>query len=78
MTGLLRLFLAILVLISHLGLYFFGLNEGVFAVVIFYILAGHVVTFLFTKRFKNDVKNFYRDRFLRIFPVYWLVAILYI
>ena len=78
MTGLLRLFLAILVLISHLGIYFGDLNEGVFAVVVFYILAGHVVTFLYSKKFRGNIKTFYRDRFLRIFPVYWLIAILYI
>ncbi len=78
MTGLLRLFLSILVLISHLNIYFWNLNEGVFAVVIFYILAGHVVTFLFIEIFEKNTKEFYKDRFLRIFPTYWIVAIIYI
>ena len=78
MTGFLRLSLSILVLISHLGIRFFGLNEGVIAVVIFYILAGHVVTFLFIENFNFNIKKFYQDRFLRIFPVFWLVAIIYI
>lgn len=50
MTGYIRFFLAFLVLISHLGIRFKGMNEGVFAVVIFYILAGHVVTKLFLEK----------------------------
>lgn len=75
MTGYIRFFLAFLVLISHLGIRFKGMNEGVFAVVIFYILAGHVVTKLFLEKIKsNDIikrlKIFYIERFLRIFPRY--------
>jgi peptidoglycan/LPS O-acetylase OafA/YrhL len=78
MTGILRVSLAFLVLISHLQLYIAGLNQGVTAVVIFYILAGHVVTFLYLKRFNLNTFKFYIDRFIRIFFIYWFISIIYL
>jgi len=69
--GYFRFFLAYLVLISHVGIYLPDFNEGVFAVVIFYILAGHVTSRLFFKIFNRNGLDFYKDRFLRIFPLYW-------
>ena len=73
MTGYLRFFLAFLVMISHLGIRFLGMNPGVWAVVVFYILAGHVITHLlidiFWKR-ERKTKYYYIDRILRIFPLY--------
>jgi len=68
--GYLRFFLAYLVLVSHVGLQLEDFNEGVFAVVIFYILAGHVTSKLFLKVFKGNKVEFFKDRFLRIFPLY--------
>ncbi|EDP73977.1 hypothetical protein HG1285_11912, partial [Hydrogenivirga sp. 128-5-R1-1] len=58
-------------MLSHTGVRIYGLNEGVFAVVIFYILAGHVVSKLFEEIFNKDYRQFYFDRFLRIYPLYW-------
>ena len=72
--GYLRLFLAYMVLISHLQIKIFGLNPGVPAVVCFYILAGHVIRRLLTRIFPNNVSGFYKDRILRIFPLYWFTA----
>lgn len=73
--GLLRLFLATLVVVSHLGIDFHGWNVGVFAVVIFYMLAGHVVAKLWSRRpsgnFVTSLGWFYKDRALRIFPLYF-------
>lgn len=73
--GLLRLFLATLVVISHLGIDFYGWNVGVWAVVIFYMLAGHVVAKLWSRRpsggFFTSLGWFYKDRALRIFPLYF-------
>lgn len=75
--GLLRLLLASLVLASHLGITFAGLNPGVGAVIVFYLLAGHVVSQLWRKRpaerALQDALWFYRDRLWRILPQY-LVA----
>ncbi|ADY73950.1 acyltransferase 3 [Desulfurobacterium thermolithotrophum DSM 11699] len=75
--GYLRFLLAYLVLLSHIGFRIGGLNPGVFAVVIFYILAGHVVTHLLYDIFWNKGKTvltFYIDRVLRIFPLYLFVS----
>ncbi|MCB2183981.1 MAG: acyltransferase [Desulfobulbaceae bacterium] len=79
MTGYLRFFLAFLVLISHMGIGFHGLNPGVIAVVVFYILAGYVVSHLLRDIIpaaKGQYLKFCKDRFLRIFPLYFYVAFL--
>lgn len=79
MFGYLRLFLAYLVLLSHLNLRLFDRNPGVFAVVIFYILAGFVVTRLWDQVLQPGpglLGRFLFDRFLRIFPLYLCVCLL--
>ena len=79
MFGYLRFALAFFVLISHVDIRFFGLNPGVIAVVMFYILAGHVVSHLWADIIPEGpgkIYVFYRDRVLRIFPLYIYVAIL--
>lgn len=71
--GFVRLFLAALVLISHMAYTFWGLNPGVWAVVIFYLLAGQVVASLWQKApLDQRLKWFLRDRALRILPVYFV------
>jgi len=73
MLGYLRLILAILVMLSHIGITIAGLNPGVTAVVIFYILSGAVVTHLWQDvlpQSKGKLINFYKDRLVRIFPLY--------
>ena len=79
MFGYLRFILAILVVLSHLGITFYGLNPGVIAVVIFYILAGYVVSYLYTNIIPNKkykIILFYKDRIKRIFPLYIYILIL--
>jgi peptidoglycan/LPS O-acetylase OafA/YrhL len=70
--GTLRFILASLVLVSHLQISIAGLNPGVVAVVMFYLLAGQVVcTLLWKWRERGDrVWAFYTDRFWRIAPQY--------
>lgn len=70
-------------MLSHIGIRYFGLNFGVVSVVIFYILAGFVVSHLFRNLFlpaysskTEAVKFFYIDRLKRIFPMYITVSIL--
>ncbi len=73
MFGYLRFVLAILVMLSHLDIRFFTLNQGVFAVTIFYMLAGYVVSYLYTSVIPNGkykILLFYKDRIKRIFPLY--------
>ncbi|MDX9786207.1 MAG: acyltransferase [Desulfobacterales bacterium] len=79
MFGYLRFILAFLVVISHIGVRFNGLNPGVIAVVMFYILAGYVVSHLWRDIIpagKGRLYRFYMDRALRIFPLYLYVALL--
>jgi len=49
MFGYIRFLLAYFVLLSHLNVKFLGHNIGVFAVIIFYILAGLVTAKIFIK-----------------------------
>lgn len=75
--GLLRLFLASLVLISHLGISIGGINPGVSAVIVFYMLAGHVVCRLWQRRPERGAALwFYQDRFWRIIPLYGVTVVL--
>ncbi len=73
--GLFRLFLASLVLISHLGISIAGINPGVSAVVVFYLLAGSVVARLWRRRPGQGLVAgalwFYHDRAWRILPLYF-------
>jgi len=73
MFGYLRFILAFMVMFSHIGVKVNGLNIGVIAVVIFYILAGYVVSHLYRDIFsykKNSFLLLYKDRLLRILPLY--------
>lgn len=71
--GALRYLLASLVLLSHLGYSMAGLNPGVVAVVIFYLLAGHVVAGLWQKWQAQPaaLARFYGDRLWRVLPQYF-------
>lgn len=70
--GSLRLVLATLVLLSHAGVRIEGLNPGVGAVVVFYVISGYVMAGLVGKHYPapSDIPAFYADRALRIFPQY--------
>jgi len=77
MIGYVRLLLATTVLLSHLDVRIAGLNPGVCAVVIFYMLAGGVVMHIWhdiLPEGKGKLMAFYKDRCLRIFPLYIYVA----
>lgn len=76
MFGYLRFLLAFTVMLSHIDIRVYGLNPGVIAVVIFYILAGFVVSHLYNNIYKGDILGFYKDRFFRIFPLYTSVLLL--
>lgn len=81
--GFFRFALAALVMLSHMGITYAGINQGVSAVVVFYLLAGHVVCRLW-QRFPpakawSRAGHFYVDRLWRITPLYLyslLVAVL--
>lgn len=76
--GFLRYFLASLVLVSHLGhTVLDGINPGVSAVVVFYMLAGHVVAGLWQKwhALPGAMGRFYADRLWRVMPQYALACL---
>ena len=73
MFGYIRFILAYFVLLSHVGIGLAGKNIGVFAVVIFYILAGLVTSKVFIKIAPQNaqISYFIKDRFLRIYPAFF-------
>ena len=87
----LRFFAAILVVVTHVEsirkkLGFFNLSDwslfqtGGLAVQFFFVLSGFLITYLLlqedAKTQKISLKNFYFRRVLRIFPLYYLLAII--
>lgn len=68
--GIYRLFLAMLVAMSHAGIRFYGYNQGVVAVISFYLLSGYVMTMLIEKYYRHPsaISTFYLDRAARLFP----------
>lgn len=79
MLGYIRLLLATAVLFSHADVRVYSLNPGVIAVVMFYMLAGVVVTHLWQDVIaggSGKLGRFYRDRLFRIIPLYLYAALL--
>jgi peptidoglycan/LPS O-acetylase OafA/YrhL len=78
MFGSFRLFLAIMVALSHAGVRFGGLNPGVSAVVGFYLVSGYVMTGLLRRHYStlDAAPRFYLDRALRLYPQYLAIAAL--
>jgi peptidoglycan/LPS O-acetylase OafA/YrhL len=87
----LRFFAAILVVITHVEsirkkLGFFNFSDyslfqtGGLAVQFFFVLSGFLITYLLLQKDKNtqkiSLKSFYFRRVLRIFPLYYLLAII--
>lgn len=77
--GLLRFILALSVVFVHLGPTFgFIPMIGTIAVYSFYIISGFYMSLILNEKYvgKGSIKIFYTNRFLRIYPVYWVVLIL--
>jgi peptidoglycan/LPS O-acetylase OafA/YrhL len=75
MFGGLRFILAVLVALSHLGVFdhFSGINPGQLAVVSFYTLSGLLMDKQFAKLGRS---GFYVDRFFRVYPLYLACALI--
>ena len=72
--GAFRLLLALSVVLTHAGGFFgFQLAGGAFAVLIFFMVSGFLMQLVLTTRYDpaRDLKLFYGNRLLRIFPLYW-------
>ncbi len=78
--GLLRLFLAITVFISHFGNIekFNTLISGELAVRVFYVISGFYIQLIISQyeHQKHWKRNFYLSRIFRLFPTYYLILIL--
>jgi peptidoglycan/LPS O-acetylase OafA/YrhL len=91
--GLLRLFLALVVALSHLqndylsgyGFavdwhWFLGINAG-FAVMWFYMISGFLISMVLEKKYPRSVAgilSFYAARIVRIFSLYWPILFIFI
>ncbi|MBZ9768445.1 acyltransferase [Mesorhizobium sp. CA6] len=75
MFGTLRLFLAILVVYTHLGPPH-GSSLGKHAVFGFYVLSGYLMTRVLNEIYRFRIGPFALNRFLRLYPMYLLVAVL--
>ncbi|WP_343734021.1 acyltransferase [Acidovorax sp.] len=75
MLGSLRFFLALFVVIGHLteGVHFFS-HWGVFAVFGFYVISGYLITLILNEIYSFRLSAFVFNRFLRLFPIYYVVA----
>lgn len=78
--GALRLLLALLVLLSHTDYPVLRHNVGVFAVVLFFLMSGYVMTALVRRYYgaPGDLVPFLIDRSMRLFPqfLFYLVVAL--
>lgn len=74
--GLIRLILAISVITAHSSP-IFGLNfiQGQMAVEVFFMISGFYMALILSEKYSNT-KTFITNRFLKIFPTYWVVLIL--
>ena len=73
--GSLRTLLAISVVFAHsYGFIFVG---GQLAVQLFYVISGFLISYILIEaKTYRSVISFYKNRFLRLFPIYWFVALL--
>ncbi len=76
MLGSLRLALAVMVALSHVEVAVAGMNPGVVAVVVFYLISGYVMTGLVRRHYPSPALagRFYADRALRLLPHYYAIA----
>ena len=76
MLGLLRFVLALMVVAAHLsgGIQFLS-HWGVFAVFGFYLVSGYLMAVILNETYSFKFLPFTANRFLRLFPIYYLVAL---
>jgi peptidoglycan/LPS O-acetylase OafA/YrhL len=76
MFGLLRTLLAINVILLHI----FGIPAlGNYSVHFFFVLSGFLMTYVMCENYHFNIvgfKNFWINRFLRLYPIYWILIIL--
>lgn len=71
--GSIRTILALAVVFGHAGAYYF--TGGKLAVQLFYIISGYLMSLVILSQSYGSFKLFYLNRVLRLFPIYWFVAL---
>lgn len=74
--GLVRFLLAVTVVINHTGpLYGLVFTDAYMAIKVFFIISGFYMALILSEKYTgpNRCRLFYTNRFLRLFPVYWVV-----
>lgn len=77
--GILRLLFAIFVIFYHCGQFSsFTFMQGPEAVQSFYVISGFYMALILNEKYttKNSYKLFISNRFLRLFPTYWIVLLI--
>ena len=76
MSNIFRFVLAVFVVIAHLtdGVKFFS-HLGVFAVFGFYVVSGCLITLILNGSYNFKFSPFVLNRFIRLFPIYYIVAL---
>jgi peptidoglycan/LPS O-acetylase OafA/YrhL len=78
--GILRILLAISVVLAHSSSIFgFSIVGGQIAVQAFYIISGFYMTLILNEKYigvNNSYKLFISNRFLRLYPIYWVILFL--
>jgi peptidoglycan/LPS O-acetylase OafA/YrhL len=73
MTGALRLFLAVLVILCHFAGSAYYKHFGYYAVRVFFILSGLAITAALNEVYAFDLRRFWANRGLRLLPLYYIV-----
>ncbi len=84
--GTIRLFLALSVALAHLALFLFKIDHpdyllfgigGGHAVMMFFVVSGFLMSFVLEQKYHggHDIAEFYRARFLRIYPLWWAMIL---
>src|ERR1700681_3104577 len=75
--GWMRFLLAMAVVVEHINAVFGtmpGLLPGTLAVQVFFAISGFYMSLILTGKYR-DSKTFYFNRFLRLYPAYFVVCI---
>ncbi len=72
--GSIRTLLALAVVFGHADMYLF--TGGMLAVQLFYVISGYLMSLILLSQSYGSLTSFYTNRFLRLFPIYWIVAVL--
>lgn len=78
--GILRLFLAALVVLTHFNHNLFGvkLMPGNICVEMFFVISGYYMALILSEKKYTNALNFYASRFLRLYPLFIFIALLII